>query len=988
MYTLQILDGGQTFLHTLDDQALRIGSGEDVGLRLTESGVRPLHATLVPRADGLALQAHGPVLLNGQGAKAALLVLGDRLELGKAVLVVGRSVARAARPEDVLGEAVSRRRPERRRSAARFLPLVGAAIAIAIVVALVWNSDDRAEVRGEVAVIARLRGAGELEAASAAIAKLRPKWQGAPDDRLQRLDAEQAAIAATEATVERLRQSVLDPTDTRTFAAWIRELRSREDGDDPIERTAARLVRGKLNELLDARSVRAAALVANESDIAGAGALPAAAPPAAMQALLDDGPSVPSPGQTAARAAALVTAALESVDRLEQQEQFAQALAVIDACIGDVDPAGVVTLQRRAEGVRQRAAAALPGLLAAAATAAKTGDCEAADDLLGAALPRFPDGPEFAALTAASEAAHAALLAQRAATLAPAAATSPSSMAKLDTHVALPPVDPAQRTATLERLREQMGRIHDAEERGDFAASAQLLRSAADTIRERDADFAARLADRAEDAEVRQAWHAQVASTLKSGRELAARTRDGRAARLTGVDGAVLLGVAGTAELRLSWSDFGADGLQALAQQVAPHDDAAIGAASLLYEASAAPKAEALLAGLVRGNPSNKPRIDRAIARGRGEAYDARGYDLGKNGFESARSVDVAKLGKKLEARLEAALRAPDRTVRDGFVAAVLAEGAEARDPLALCLEQEFVRRIEKLDTGPLRKQVEHLAEQRELLDTARAAAKKLIYDEVEYFYPYKPPAVSGERFAKYNEVQAEVDRRVDEVRRLWDDEHTKVHVPPSLEQDLDRIDWLAASLQKLGRPNDLRAHVDWTRGLPPGKTVTIRDYCRSGGEGRELADWRRVEAYNTAFVKNVGAAVRELLKVTNEYRAMFRHQPLALVAALDESAQGHADEMARLGYFAHFSEVPGRRTPFDRMKLAGYNGGASENIALNDSAPMAHYAWCHSSGHHRCLLNPGYTEVGLGNSGRLWVQNFGTGRARFADPAWAATAK
>ncbi|HLQ39038.1 MAG TPA: CAP domain-containing protein, partial [Planctomycetota bacterium] len=127
----------------------------------------------------------------------------------------------------------------------------------------------------------------------------------------------------------------------------------------------------------------------------------------------------------------------------------------------------------------------------------------------------------------------------------------------------------------------------------------------------------------------------------------------------------------------------------------------------------------------------------------------------------------------------------------------------------------------------------------------------------------------------------------------------------------------------------------------------------------------------------------REQLHVTNAYRAMFRHRPLAVNLKLHTSARGHAEEMSKLGYFAHFSPTPGRRTPFDRMKLAGYESGVSENIALNDSAPAAHDAWCHSSGHHRNLLNAQHTEFGIGALGRYWVQNFGQGREYEADPAF-----
>jgi uncharacterized protein YkwD len=113
---------------------------------------------------------------------------------------------------------------------------------------------------------------------------------------------------------------------------------------------------------------------------------------------------------------------------------------------------------------------------------------------------------------------------------------------------------------------------------------------------------------------------------------------------------------------------------------------------------------------------------------------------------------------------------------------------------------------------------------------------------------------------------------------------------------------------------------------------------------------------------------------VTNAYRRMFGHRPLAVNLKMQAAARGHCEEMSTLGFFGHFSPTPGRRTPFDRMKLAGYSLGASENCAINGSAVGAHDAWLLSSGHHRNLLSPSHTEFGSSNAGRYWTQNFGSG--------------
>jgi hypothetical protein len=94
MFTLQILDRGQTLLHPLTGPELWIGSAPGLELQLQEEGVLPRHLRLTVAAAELRLTAAGPVLLNGNAVRTATLTLGDRLEVGRAVLVVGRTVSR------------------------------------------------------------------------------------------------------------------------------------------------------------------------------------------------------------------------------------------------------------------------------------------------------------------------------------------------------------------------------------------------------------------------------------------------------------------------------------------------------------------------------------------------------------------------------------------------------------------------------------------------------------------------------------------------------------------------------------------------------------------------------------------------------------------------------------------------------------------------------------------------------------------------------
>jgi uncharacterized protein YkwD len=168
---------------------------------------------------------------------------------------------------------------------------------------------------------------------------------------------------------------------------------------------------------------------------------------------------------------------------------------------------------------------------------------------------------------------------------------------------------------------------------------------------------------------------------------------------------------------------------------------------------------------------------------------------------------------------------------------------------------------------------------------------------------------------------------------------------------------------------------------LPREGVVALQNFCITTSELDSQRLYRRIELWNQHLLPLLSKEEQRQLEVTNAYRRMFGHRPLALNRKLQQAARGHSKEMATLGYFAHFSPTPGRRTPFERMRLEGYMNGVSENIALVDGPDVAHLAWLHSSGHHRNLLSPSHTEFGVGNQGRLWTQNFGSGREYVSDP-------
>jgi uncharacterized protein YkwD len=120
-----------------------------------------------------------------------------------------------------------------------------------------------------------------------------------------------------------------------------------------------------------------------------------------------------------------------------------------------------------------------------------------------------------------------------------------------------------------------------------------------------------------------------------------------------------------------------------------------------------------------------------------------------------------------------------------------------------------------------------------------------------------------------------------------------------------------------------------------------------------------------------------EQVRITNEYRMMMGRPAVVQVDSLVVAARKHCEEMARLGYFGHFSPIPERRDPMKRVRLEGYKGmPVSENCHAGSGSPKgAHDGWCRSSGHHRNLLQAFWTDMGTGRSGKLWTQNFGRTR-------------
>jgi uncharacterized protein YkwD len=110
-----------------------------------------------------------------------------------------------------------------------------------------------------------------------------------------------------------------------------------------------------------------------------------------------------------------------------------------------------------------------------------------------------------------------------------------------------------------------------------------------------------------------------------------------------------------------------------------------------------------------------------------------------------------------------------------------------------------------------------------------------------------------------------------------------------------------------------------------------------------------------------LSAAEQKILELTNKARAEKKLPPLALNDRLTEAARAHSANMGRQGKMEH---VLDGRTPGQRIKATGYRYSvAGENIAWTDGNPPASVFddWMKSRRHRENILNPEYTEIGIG---------------------------
>lgn len=104
-----------------------------------------------------------------------------------------------------------------------------------------------------------------------------------------------------------------------------------------------------------------------------------------------------------------------------------------------------------------------------------------------------------------------------------------------------------------------------------------------------------------------------------------------------------------------------------------------------------------------------------------------------------------------------------------------------------------------------------------------------------------------------------------------------------------------------------------------------------------------------------------KVIQLVNQERAKVKLDPLKVDTQLASAAQQHSKNMANKDFFSHTGKDGS--SPFTRIEQTGYLfSTAGENIAAGYTTPeTVVQGWMRSSGHRANILNPNFTEIGIG---------------------------
>ena len=146
----------------------------------------------------------------------------------------------------------------------------------------------------------------------------------------------------------------------------------------------------------------------------------------------------------------------------------------------------------------------------------------------------------------------------------------------------------------------------------------------------------------------------------------------------------------------------------------------------------------------------------------------------------------------------------------------------------------------------------------------------------------------------------------------------------------------------------------------PGAGTTTPGTTTPGAGGGTTTPGGGTTPTEDSAGTGIMTAEERKILELCNAERAKVGAPPLKANNDLTKLARMKSKDMVDKGYFSHQSPTYG--SPFDMMKNYGISYMyAGENLAQNTTAERAFQAWMKSEGHRKNILNPNFTELGVG---------------------------
>lgn len=130
-----------------------------------------------------------------------------------------------------------------------------------------------------------------------------------------------------------------------------------------------------------------------------------------------------------------------------------------------------------------------------------------------------------------------------------------------------------------------------------------------------------------------------------------------------------------------------------------------------------------------------------------------------------------------------------------------------------------------------------------------------------------------------------------------------------------------------------------------------------------------------TASGSTISTDASAMLNMVNQARTQAGLSQLTIDSSVARLANLKAVDMVNKNYFSHTSPTYG--SPFDMMKTYGVSYlYAGENLAMNSNVQSAETALMNSSEHKANILNPNYTNIGIGvaqkgDGSRIYVQMF-----------------